>query len=380
MFELTRPRFTLLTVLVTGICLSIPTQADEDEAESLYENWYQVEVLAFERTQTYSSAASEHWPNKIHLVYPYNLEHIYSEQEWQELNEKIEEESLDKEPFLDSLSADENASDATPPITTDLAPSQENFTSEDKDSIDPSTTISSDTLESDIDEDIVDTENTELPFIKLPTEVKLLNGQANTLQKREAYRVLYHESWRQPIQAANQAPSILILGGEQFGGHFELEGSIKISLARYLHVETNLWKSTFELNYGKDALIQENDNLEKYQRVELPPIPLSPLLVDANEEELTDYGATFSFDSSLAAQEQSLGVDLQSSFELFDSTYLTQRKTVDDSPYVVTETLLLRQKRRMRSNELHYIDHPRFGLLIKIVPYSGPDTEADQDA
>jgi hypothetical protein len=41
-----------------------------------------------------------------------------------------------------------------------------------------------------------------------------------------------------------------------------------------------------------------------------------------------------------------------------------------DSPdYAWRHAVLLQQSRRMRGGELHYIDHPMFGLLIKVTRY-----------
>ena len=34
----------------------------------------------------------------------------------------------------------------------------------------------------------------------------------------------------------------------------------------------------------------------------------------------------------------------------------------------------IQQSRRMRSNELHYVDHPMLGLVVKVIPV---ETEAD---
>jgi hypothetical protein len=36
--------------------------------------------------------------------------------------------------------------------------------------------------------------------------------------------------------------------------------------------------------------------------------------------------------------------------------------------YPYRHAVLLQQQRRMRSNEVHYIDHPLFGLVIKLTP------------
>ena len=46
-----------------------------------------------------------------------------------------------------------------------------------------------------------------------------------------------------------------------------------------------------------------------------------------------------------------------------------QLDQLQENQYSVERTVVLRQHRRMRSNELHYIDHPLFGLLVRITPY-----------
>ena len=38
---------------------------------------------------------------------------------------------------------------------------------------------------------------------------------------------------------------------------------------------------------------------------------------------------------------------------------------------------VLSESRRMRSNELHYVDHPHMGVLINITPFE-PDTTLEQ--
>lgn len=39
----------------------------------------------------------------------------------------------------------------------------------------------------------------------------------------------------------------------------------------------------------------------------------------------------------------------------------------------------LREKRRMRSRELHYFDHPRFGVIALVTPHDAPDDEPEAD-
>jgi hypothetical protein len=48
--------------------------------------------------------------------------------------------------------------------------------------------------------------------------------------------------------------------------------------------------------------------------------------------------------------------------------------------YVTDRVVSMRQHRKMRSSELHYLDHPLLGLLIQITPYEPPAKEALADS
>lgn len=46
---------------------------------------------------------------------------------------------------------------------------------------------------------------------------------------------------------------------------------------------------------------------------------------------------------------------------------------------IVYQPIRLQQSRRMRSNELHYLDHPRLGVIARITPVEAePEADADQ--
>jgi hypothetical protein len=51
-------------------------------------------------------------------------------------------------------------------------------------------------------------------------------------------------------------------------------------------------------------------------------------------------------------------------------TGLNNFTSLADEPFLIKEIISLNQKRRMRSEELHYIDHPRMGILIKIIRFT----------
>ena len=146
-------------------------------------------------------------------------------------------------------------------------------------------------------------------FTPVPANERSLNPQAATLARSGSYTLLYHQAWRQTIYASKT--NIAISGGKVFNGHNELEGSISLSVGQYLKIQTNLWLTKFA-SVGADV-------------TELWP-------------ELPNLPSAFAND-------------------------------VDKSQANPIQRIVkLSQERTMRSNEVHYIDHPLMGVIIKIIP------------
>lgn len=152
-------------------------------------------------------------------------------------------------------------------------------------------------------------------FSLLAPNERLLNPHAATLSKG-GYSLLYHQAWRQMIYA--RKTHIAISGGKTFNGHQELEGSISLSVGQYLRIQSNLWLSQF---------VPAGTNITETWP-ELPPLPNT-----ANSE-----------------GEKSQG-------------------------YLIKRIVKLNQERSMRSNEIHYIDHPLLGIIVKIVPVETSSTK-----
>ncbi|HWV14213.1 MAG TPA: CsiV family protein [Cellvibrio sp.] len=150
-------------------------------------------------------------------------------------------------------------------------------------------------------------------FSLLKTSERQLNPQVSSIAKSGSYSLLFHQAWRQLISA--QTSSILINGGKIFNNHYELEGSIDLSVAQYLKLQTNLWLTQFT------PVNSVNDLGANWP--ELPPLP---------------------------------------------HTDITPADQAPD--YLVKRIVKLKQERSIRSQEIHYIDHPLLGIIIKIVPYS----------
>lgn len=174
-----------------------------------------------------------------------------------------------------------------------------------------------------------------------PTE-RELNAQARRFTQNARFNLLFHEAWVQPIAHKRDAKSIVIAGGEKFGEHYALEGSIKLSVATYLKLETNLWYSQFDPNIGQTP-----------SRA-WPELPLMPTPIVATENDLL-LDAEFDLANALAAENAQLnGADVDS--------------TVSTPEFITRQIIHLTSERDMRSNELHYIDHPVVGIIIHVKP------------
>lgn len=252
-----------------------------------HEGWYQVEMIVVARKD---DTGQEHWPSNIKLRYP---------GDWVELK-------------------DPNATD----INTAVVDSASSIT--------PSVDL------------------TKEAFYLLPASERQLNTQAQKLQRSPRFEVLFHNAWRQIITNKKTSKAIIINGGQTFGQHQTLEGSIRLSVATYLELQTNLWFTQFDVNVGQEITQA------------WPEIPLRPNYAAATINNL-------SLDSEVEAElEQALATEnTQWSTGNFD----TNTAAPETDNFVTRQIILLQQERDMRSGEVHYIDHPALNVIIQVTPY-----------
>lgn len=229
---------------------------------------YRVEMIVFERT---TPTSSESWPKNLTLEYP---------ERWRKLAKAAPGDAVAGEPAA--------LQPAAPQPATDF-------------------------------------------FTYLPREKRSLQAAREALDRSRQMRVVFHESWRQPLGAIEKSPALIVHGGNPYDAHHELEGYIQLGISRFLHLHTNLWFTQFTRNHGQLP--------ESWPK--LPSEPSSRTAEDSGSAEFADFPAP--------------GTD-------------TAQDTSAQAPYVINQIVTLQQKRRLRSGELHYLDHPRIGILIKIVP------------
>ncbi len=178
------------------------------------------------------------------------------------------------------------------------------------------------------------------PFIALPHPRRELHGKSAYMQRTGRYRTLFHETWVQPVASEARAIPLVLDDSGALESWPRLQGTVKLHLSRYLHIETNLWLNT------------SGDYLPGTWR--MPAAPLGPpsLIVEAPEPELEPY-----YVNQVPAPEEE---------EALDPNALPLEAAGPVYPW--RHAVLMQQSRRMRSNEIHYLDHPLLGVVIKFTP------------
>lgn len=274
-----------------------------DPASAQDSRIYRVEVLIFERQYRNDSPLDEKWPRNISLSYPRNTV-------------ELQEITTTGDPVTTNDGTQEAAS------TADIQ--------------------------------------------RLPESQLKLTRQRDALERDSRLRTLFHAAWQQPLLSPANAPTIALTGGNGYGEHFELEGSIKISVSHYVHLDTDLWFSEFVPNHGQQP---------EYW-LALPPRPSLDStmsskggLMGMSGPEQTIAGVNGDGTDTAASRSSADTTELEDAPALpLEEVYEDPQAEFLKSPYFIENIVTFRQSRRMRSNELHYLDHPRLGMLIRVEP------------
>jgi len=162
-------------------------------------------------------------------------------------------------------------------------------------------------------------------FVQLPASESDFQQTNRALERSPEYRLLFHGLWRQPMPDPGGETPVIVRGGELFGNHHELEGSLSLhfnSSRDRVVIDADLWLSEFSTMPGE----------ESWQ------LPAQPETIPAS-----------------VSREPGSNSGLQVS-----------------SSYSATRVYHMEQSRDMRSNEFHYLDHPALGIVVTVFPYDVP--------
>lgn len=340
--------------LVTGLSITtamlLPllgiTCANAAQAEAEPPNWYQVEIIIFAHHPR-DPETSEQWRDQMDLNYPHNLEVLrrYISPSVQQ-QQVLESSNIPDQPaYLNGIFNDDQISTpesqpAAPentdiPTTPDLAAGtteQAPGTADDDPAIAASaidlTPIDLTTLPKPLPEPVdLGLE----PFILLPQGELQLSALKARIDRALDLRLLTHMAWRQPAYPKDQSAPVFIQSGDQYDLSFEIEGTVTVSENRFLHVQAHLFFSKFIRRLLDDKIDWSSLSNEKTE--------------------------SFMFgDTGMAGAKQSFSVFNQKDIE-FDRGLTAEFK----------------HSRRVRNGELHYLDHPLFGMMLMVTPHQLPD-------
>jgi hypothetical protein len=171
------------------------------------------------------------------------------------------------------------------------------------------------------------------------------------------YSLLAHVAWRQPGVEKDQALPIWIKGGRIFGEEFtSIDNQIDVELlakTEYLGSENASAFSTIESPDTQDSEYESDTSL--YELEGKITIGLSRYLHTYADLVLRKPRLTIDPSIEVPGMEQSVIENLP------DTRILNNHS--------------LKERRRMRSNKLHYLDNPEFSMLILITPYEAPEVD-----
>ncbi len=328
------------------LCILAPWLLGAVTALAEEERWYRVELLIFSQ-DSQAARDSEAWEPTPVLQYPENGRFLVDVDAVDELASQYDGSSE-----LNAL-GHQTITITPPEPTTDISKFETLPTSTSAEGAQTPAELSGPPPETNL---LEATATTPTPYQVLPHSELEFRGKAAYMQRTGRYHTLFHETWVQPMFSESETTPIIIDRSGDTETWPELQGSVKLYLSRYLHIETNLWLNT--------------DGSYLPGQWKMPPPPLSPNSVtiiyppepvpDPNEAVLIEVLPVI--DSMMDVGEE----------EEMEAVLLAP-------VYPWRHAILLQRERRMRSTEVHYIDHPVMGVVVKISPLSKEELQERAD-
>ena len=212
------------------------------------------------------------------------------------------------------------------------------------------------------------------PYQLLDDDVLEFRAQARSL-RRNGRRVAFHGAWWMHLPADVPTPALFLdRGADPDSAPWpDLQGSVRIDRSRYLHIDVDLWLNTLA------AYLPEG------WRIDAPPLPPASIAgrtLTGTERNPWAPQPTLSFVNRAADRVPAPGprAAAQAAGEAItgppgngpeeppgdDTATGDDRELAPAYPW--RHAIVHRQSRRMRSGEVHYLDHPVIAVVVKLLP------------
>ena len=183
----------------------------------------------------------------------------------------------------------------------------------------------------------------------LPKSSYMLDAKAQKLRNHAGFQVLMHKAWRQGDKGRLSAPIFHITAGRDYSGQFNPNGS-PIGSGNESVIDGVTEHSIPQPLYELDGKLQIYVEHYLYADVEL----------DLKEPSVRD----------VTLQDREIDIDETVTWDGINTNTVQAGLMTEITPTVHTEEFLksyrMDQKRRMRSSETHFLDHPLLGMIIQV--------------
>ena len=188
---------------------------------------------------------------------------------------------------------------------------------------------------------------------------ELLRAQQR-LANNPDYQVLAYLRWAEILGDEENSTPIRVDTASWGEPWPELQGDITVYVSRFLHVKTNLWLNTSG-QYLPDW------------KMPSPPPPVDPVAHQTSKHQrrvVTESRSPIREITPLGRPDWQLEQGIGERFRALERARpdsLFANGLQDSEPeYPFRHAIALSQTRKMRSGEIHYIDHPALGLVVSI--------------
>jgi hypothetical protein len=395
------------TPMLNAYALALIAAVNSAAAVAQGERWFRVELLVFANessTQPEGAATAEQWDATPTLAYPLASRFLVDSDRVKKNEAEFQGESLVDEygRQIITIIADQSLLEGmdgnraqTPspadeaPLTPAPAPLTPVYEGGRPAGVSPSGMPPSGSPLGGVEPAFDGSPRLPTPFVLLSSDYQEFRSKAAKMQRSGRYSLLFHETWVQPVAAeANSLPIVLDHSGDTLEWP-RMQGTITFFLSRYLHVQTNLWLNTAgEYLPGNWAM---------------PAAPLGPPSLIIEEQELVNIAAAIGDlpetavpNASDVLEATGSGAEARSEAETIITAEMSQESVaegmsgedplapeqdsevdelIEEEPlvYPYRHAVLLEQTRRMRSNEVHYMDHPLLGVIVKFTPVTAKE-------
>lgn len=190
----------------------------------------------------------------------------------------------------------------------------------------------------------------------LPESSYHLNGEVAKLKKHAGFQVMMHKAWRQGDQGRLSAPTFHIQAGKDFSKSFEKDGSKKgtnpVNEVIDGVTETSIPRALYELDGKLQIYVEHYLYADVTLDLKAPSVRevvlQEPIAIDTQTDALDATDTSESNPDSVV-----------------EAGFMEQlTPTIEKQEFL--KSYRLDQKRRMRSTETHFLDHPLMGIIVQV--------------